>query len=242
VPGAGNPQALNRYAYALNNPLKLVDPSGHDPKDWFDRQWIDEFRHNHQNHDPTADDYAYRFWTMAKSTGLISQYAANYGVDPQSLDFVIPSKAYGSPEDVDLGQDLWQARHMLPSTWINYVRPYGRWDYKQTQPHWKVDYKLGDAGDFGLYEGFGNFAFGFTGRANGWAKQQLLIGAGGAQRGWDIYLTLQGKTPNAADQGIPLPGYSPYGDDPRDQVMAALGSDFYDVFSSVANVAPIVSA
>jgi RHS repeat-associated protein len=32
VPGAGNSQALNRYAYTFNNPLKYVDPSGHCPK------------------------------------------------------------------------------------------------------------------------------------------------------------------------------------------------------------------
>jgi len=31
VPEPGNPQALNRYAYVFNNPLKYVDPSGHDP-------------------------------------------------------------------------------------------------------------------------------------------------------------------------------------------------------------------
>jgi len=29
VPQPGNPQALNRYAYVLNNPLKHTDPSGH---------------------------------------------------------------------------------------------------------------------------------------------------------------------------------------------------------------------
>jgi hypothetical protein len=29
VPGAGNPQSLNRYAYVFNNPLKYTDPSGH---------------------------------------------------------------------------------------------------------------------------------------------------------------------------------------------------------------------
>jgi RHS repeat-associated protein len=29
VPGAGNPQAYDRYAYVLNNPLKYVDPTGH---------------------------------------------------------------------------------------------------------------------------------------------------------------------------------------------------------------------
>ncbi|MGB9873270.1 MAG: RHS repeat-associated core domain-containing protein, partial [Anaerolineae bacterium] len=29
VPEPGNPQALNRYAYVRNNPLKYTDPSGH---------------------------------------------------------------------------------------------------------------------------------------------------------------------------------------------------------------------
>ena len=29
VPQPGNPQALNRYSYVLNNPLKYTDPSGH---------------------------------------------------------------------------------------------------------------------------------------------------------------------------------------------------------------------
>jgi hypothetical protein len=29
VPSAGKPQALNRYAYTFNNPLKYTDPSGH---------------------------------------------------------------------------------------------------------------------------------------------------------------------------------------------------------------------
>jgi len=31
VPEAGNPQALNRYAYVKNNPLRHVDPDGHTP-------------------------------------------------------------------------------------------------------------------------------------------------------------------------------------------------------------------
>ncbi|MCP4613910.1 MAG: hypothetical protein GY845_34910 [Planctomycetes bacterium] len=31
VPEPFNPQSLNRYSYCLNNPLKYVDPSGHNP-------------------------------------------------------------------------------------------------------------------------------------------------------------------------------------------------------------------
>jgi RHS repeat-associated protein len=31
VPGPANPQAFNRYSYVFNNPVRLVDPSGHMP-------------------------------------------------------------------------------------------------------------------------------------------------------------------------------------------------------------------
>ncbi|MEM4414290.1 MAG: RHS repeat-associated core domain-containing protein, partial [Candidatus Caldarchaeum sp.] len=41
VPEPGNPQALNRYSYSLNNPVRFVDPSGHDP---LDATWQQEFR------------------------------------------------------------------------------------------------------------------------------------------------------------------------------------------------------
>jgi hypothetical protein len=37
VPDPANPQALNRYAYVLNNPLRYTDPSGHAEKDPFKR-------------------------------------------------------------------------------------------------------------------------------------------------------------------------------------------------------------
>ena len=30
IPGAGNPLALDRYAYVMNNPLRYTDPSGHE--------------------------------------------------------------------------------------------------------------------------------------------------------------------------------------------------------------------
>ncbi len=33
VPGAGNPQMFNRYAYSNNNPINYTDPSGHKPTD-----------------------------------------------------------------------------------------------------------------------------------------------------------------------------------------------------------------
>jgi len=45
VPEPGNPQALNRYAYVYNNPLRYTDPSGHAVAPpacpWCDRPWVD---------------------------------------------------------------------------------------------------------------------------------------------------------------------------------------------------------
>jgi RHS repeat-associated protein len=35
IPDSGNPQDLNRYSYALNNPLKYRDPTGH----WVETAW-----------------------------------------------------------------------------------------------------------------------------------------------------------------------------------------------------------
>jgi RHS repeat-associated protein len=59
VPNAKNPQALNRYAYALNNPLRLVDPSGHDPLDpsQMDPTWAAQFAHHHKGVQPKLQDW-----------------------------------------------------------------------------------------------------------------------------------------------------------------------------------------
>ncbi|MSP13293.1 MAG: RHS repeat-associated core domain-containing protein [Chloroflexi bacterium] len=61
VPQPGNPQSLNRFSYVLNNPLRYVDPSGHDP---LDNQWHSEFKGVH-NRDPQWQDVAIRLFSIA---------------------------------------------------------------------------------------------------------------------------------------------------------------------------------
>jgi len=61
VPGAGNPQAFNRYSYGWNNPVKYIDPSGHDP---LGEEWRQEFR-DRQGYDPDWHDEEIRLFSIA---------------------------------------------------------------------------------------------------------------------------------------------------------------------------------
>jgi RHS repeat-associated protein len=68
VPNPGDSQALNRYMYVAGNPLRFVDPSGHDP---LDAAWVAAFRTAHDGRDPTDEDRLYRLYSLTY-TGPIS--------------------------------------------------------------------------------------------------------------------------------------------------------------------------
>jgi RHS repeat-associated protein len=78
VPDPGNPQAINRYSYALNNPLQYIDPSGHDPisdlisgiAGWFNDEWKKAFSDEHNGAVPDEADYLFRLFSMADASGL----------------------------------------------------------------------------------------------------------------------------------------------------------------------------
>ncbi len=61
MPEPGNPQALNRYAYVYNNPLRFVDPSGFDP---LGPDWEGEFEAFHHRQ-PTWQDRLIRLFSIA---------------------------------------------------------------------------------------------------------------------------------------------------------------------------------
>jgi RHS repeat-associated protein len=60
VPNPGNPQDLNRFAYVRNNPLRYIDPSGHDP---LDAEWERAFREA-TGRDPTDKDRQDRLFSL----------------------------------------------------------------------------------------------------------------------------------------------------------------------------------
>ncbi len=54
IPDLYNPQSLNRYSYVLNNPLRYVDPTGHEDCDYYDGSgWI-----NYGEDEDTDDEYS----------------------------------------------------------------------------------------------------------------------------------------------------------------------------------------
>ena len=61
MPGAGHPQALNRYAYTVGNPVRYVDPSGHDP---LGPDWEEAFRAVHGGAAPTDADRQARLYSV----------------------------------------------------------------------------------------------------------------------------------------------------------------------------------
>jgi len=83
VPERGNPQALNRYAYALNNPLRYTDPTGHDP---LDADWESAFYAAHGRHPTDLDRQDRLFSLLFPGSGPNGTWSASdwarYGANP----------------------------------------------------------------------------------------------------------------------------------------------------------------
>ncbi len=119
-----------------------------------------------------------------------------------------PIHPWNVPTDVDILQNIAEAKRMSLLEFILAVRSGGRWDYKRQGRQ---------------YEKFGNFNYGATGRALGLHEELLLRGAG-------AYQIFSGTS--RYEYGLPTDiKSSSYGDDPRDQEMIRQGIIFYDRFN-----------
>lgn len=135
----------------------------------------------------------------------------NVSNDPLSTQIQIPI----APPGVNVDANIRQARESFNPFWfIDMVRSNGPWDYK------RIDMK---------YENFGNFNFGATALAFGFQEKFALQAAG-------LYNVLTNKAQQhwkdkeyqkaISDFSVSFQG-SPYGDDPRDQVMIKYGFQYY---------------
>jgi len=202
---------VNQYAYVGNDPINRLDPSG------------------------TCELWAkYKVTTYQRPDGQIVQTrklipGSFYWVNCDNSDGTtgssrssktrsqkppvcsVPLAPYGVDINENIGAAKWSPG--LDLMFYFYVRNGGPWDYKQMGKR---------------FEDFGNFNFGATGAAAGYATPVLLRGAGWAQ--------VRAKTSNPA-WGVPFSLKSPFGtgtfgDDPHDQEMIRNGINYYEAYSS----------
>jgi hypothetical protein len=145
VPGAGKPQALNRYAYTFNNPLKYTDPSGHCPRhddECEELQW------------QTQQQYGIQMWgDWSKNQISVLQDALTSVIQKTGMEVfkqiwggisVVRYHGYerseGGATFADGGKEirLWSGffTQEYPTQVFNIVHEFGHaWDYKA---HWQL--------------------------------------------------------------------------------------------------------
>ena len=126
VPVPGNPQALNRYSYVYNNPLRYTDPSGHDP---LGEDWENEWRKNHPGQELTDHHRRLRLLSLlirgTEEDGSWSErdWAAFDKKPREFIAAVDPSNETGVERFARYTEEL--ASWYSPSETENFVRAFG---------------------------------------------------------------------------------------------------------------------
>jgi len=154
VPNPVNPQALNRYSYVLNNPLRYTDPTGH------------------REDEGTGYEPDPNYW-LDLTLWLVSE--ANYDALLFEVQLIRLNNAIGNSGQHGAGNKAF-AVHM----WIQLVQDHGPWDFKvMVERELGQTIRLGDY--WFEYSTAGNILYGFNGAAAGFSLQGLHAGAGAAQ-------------------------------------------------------------
>ncbi|MGB9873197.1 MAG: RHS repeat-associated core domain-containing protein, partial [Anaerolineae bacterium] len=197
VPEPGNPQALNRYGYVLNNPLRYTDPSGY-------AACIDDLC------ELVAHPATGRPILRAPAPGAIAYIHkemvrnAQSGV-AQTIAVANALSRYGGIDGVAakmLAWSIWTSQ-VMDARIKDYVGPLapllGNWDHKpilypkdphQPSPVPEIKKHRGYStvgSRLYFYDIWSNIHYGYVGRASGFSQPELTGGAGVEQIGSDLY-------------------------------------------------------
>jgi RHS repeat-associated protein len=232
-----NPQTLNLYAYALNNPLRYTDPTGLEAAcHWGGNDWDD----TPGNGGAGQGDCEQQGGTWEEVPGPETTVTVNGDTGDSSITVetwqpnpgeMIPYVSAGcsavptQSTQGSLQQNIKNAEAMKPampwsmSYFYSNVKNGGPQDYKQNK-------QMADVADAGTapfmvkspFEDFGNFNYGATAAAQGIPLSVALRAAG--------YAGQKAQGASAASAAKTAMGPAPYGDDPADQIQIQNGYNF----------------
>jgi RHS repeat-associated protein len=192
VPDYRNPQSINRYLYALANPVNLVDPSGlfaigcadYDAYNLTD--WLVREMHHQSNHWPVQ-------WGISL-LNFLGRYYDSYDGPPH--DMVILSLLQNLQTYIPWHWDEHSYRNDIATLaytgaslwWAGMVKDGARWDSKDQIKDTKYgpgeSIILCDIGECRWYEHSmpGNIFYAYVGRVAGFGEWDLRVGAVYAQQ------------------------------------------------------------
>ena len=233
-----NPQSLNLYAYALNNPLRYTDPTGLEAAcHWSGNDWDD----TPENGGAGQGDCESQGGTWEEVPGPATTITVNGDTGDSSISAetwqpnpgdMIPYVSAGCstvPTQSDPGALQNNIKHAQSMKWLmpgsmadfyNDVRNKGPQDYKQNKQLRDVPNAAGHPfTDKSPFEDFGNFNYGATAAAQGIPMSVALRAAG--------YAGQKAQGASTADAAKTAMGLAPYDDDPDDQIQIINSYNFY---------------
>jgi RHS repeat-associated protein len=247
VPEPGNPQALNRYAYVYNNPLRYTDPSGY-------AACIDDLcdlvahpatgRPILRRPAPRIITYIHKEMVHNARSSTAQMIAV-----ANKLAQNIPG---GNLSEKSFALLLWTSQ-VMDARIKNYVGPlaplFGNWDHKpilkgEKSPIPEVnEERPGKPQDYSTvgsrlyrFDIWSNIHYGYVGRASGFSQPELTGGAGIEQIGSELYT---GRLPHR------FPGADNWAaswDDPSDNEAIQIGIHLWDLYGLTVRPADIYLA